>query len=726
MTDTDVGRAWTRVLEGRHAAVVGQAFPQPPIDRRELLLMSVDCELLTHPLGPMLDMRDRISRLMADGTPDLLEAAAGALKERLRRRLLGDVPEQGRGAGFVRTFNRLRELSGQRAVLCFQGVDSADAGTLSQLAEMLGRADGLRVPVLLTFRSQQPRGDAAELLEVLREREGDEAIVRLGADAHAEAPQPRQVDTQRLDDLPRDVLEALRAASIPGPAADARAVAALLEISPLEVLLRFQRAADAGVPLEDRDDGRVVLPREWNDALRATSLPSLRSAWHARLAEILRVPQEPSAARQPSEPAPPHAAEAPQRPKRKPVTEQQDLATAASRTSDAQHAMRAMAMETASVSRAAEHAEAAGELDLAAEQHIHAASQAAGLGAPEQAISFLDKADALIARQAPSEARRVLRVRRQVELARVQWLAAGPGEAFSLGEAMRSAEQARSMVTRHDPADLRARVASVVAHIAYDMGDPEEMQRALLQLTETSRALLQDEEAVRAACLLNDEAALWVRLGDPMRGNHLLERSYEIFQRFAAHDEEAQLELAETTHLRARLMLHVRARQGRERDALGWGLEQARSAESLYREMDQPRELARVWETMGRLEQLLGHTQRAATHLSEAANAQQRMGDVIGLARSTAGLADLLAETGEVEKTLQALADSVALNVEKGSPVGLAFNRATLERLRDQLPGDQQTGVERLLEHLARAERTLGRVPVPPEPLQETSSQASS
>src|SRR5262249_33883730 len=96
-------------------------------------------------------------------------------------------------------------------------------------------------------------------------------------------------------------------------------------------------------------------------------------------------------------------------------------------------------------------------------------------------------------------------------------------------------------------------------------------------------------------------------------------------------------------HLFARIPLHVEARPGREGDALSMGLDHAIAAERAYRRMGDEREVARVWETMGRLELRKGRLDRAAQRLTSAAAVQQQMGDLIGLARSTAALSEVLA-----------------------------------------------------------------------------------
>jgi hypothetical protein len=70
------------------------------------------------------------------------------------------------------------------------------------------------------------------------------------------------------------------------------------------------------------------------------------------------------------------------------------------------------------------------------------------------------------------------------------------------------------------------------------------------------RRLLEADEAGLAVRLLNDQAAIYVRLGDPVRATHLLEKSRELFEerlRTNAEDAVALEDLAETHHLLARL-----------------------------------------------------------------------------------------------------------------------------------------------------------------------------
>jgi tetratricopeptide (TPR) repeat protein len=258
-------------------------------------------------------------------------------------------------------------------------------------------------------------------------------------------------------------------------------------------------------------------------------------------------------------------------------------------------------------------------------------------------------------------------------------------------------------------------VATLLASVCYDLGDLKSLERALHELTEASRALLASGDALGAARLLNDQAAVYVRLGDPVRASHLLEESRRVFERQAGADPIAAAELAETYHLLARLPLHVAARPGREADALAMGRDYAQAAEAAYRRLGAARELTRVWETMGRIEMRAERLEPAMRSLTAALEAQRELGDVLGLARTTAALAELLARSEQAENALQLLAESIHLNVEKGSPIGLAYNRRSLEALARSVP-PQLTGLHReVYRKLSAAEASLGRIKLPGE-----------
>jgi tetratricopeptide (TPR) repeat protein len=218
---------------------------------------------------------------------------------------------------------------------------------------------------------------------------------------------------------------------------------------------------------------------------------------------------------------------------------------------------------------------------------------------------------------------------------------------------------------------------------------------------------------------------VYIRLGDPVRATNLLTQSRELFEnrwRNNPNDRIAAEELAETDHLLARLPLHAQRRPGREAEASALGLEHAQAAEQVYQRLGQHHKLARVWETIGRLELQRGQLQTAQERLSAALNLQQRLGDVTGLARSTAALADLCVRTDRLSDALALLADSITLNFEKGSPLGLAFNRRALDALTATVartPGPGADNVRSALteveSRLAQAESVFGRLVLPGE-----------
>ena len=82
---------------------------------------------------------------------------------------------------------------------------------------------------------------------------------------------------------------------------------------------------------------------------------------------------------------------------------------------------------------------------------------------------------------------------------------------------------------------------------------------------------------------------------------------------------------------------------------------------------------------------------------------------------------------GQLGEAVALLTDSITLNLEKGSPIGLTFNRQTCEALATAAAQSHGPGTERLqgaladLEgRLAQAEAVLGRVGLPGAAGEET------
>src|SRR6185369_10603517 len=104
----------------------------------------------------------------------------------------------------------------------------------------------------------------------------------------------------------------------------------------------------------------------------------------------------------------------------------------------------------------------------------------------------------------------------------------------TLAGALSEIEAARASLVEGDPPPLKAEAAQLVAAVLYDIGDLPSLSRALEELTLASRLLLDAGDAQGAARLLNDQAAVYVRLGDPVRAMHLLSESRRIFEERAA------------------------------------------------------------------------------------------------------------------------------------------------------------------------------------------------
>lgn len=371
--------------------------------------------------------------------------------------------------------------------------------------------------------------------------------------------------------------------------------------------------------------------------------------------------------------------------------------------------------------RAAGHLTAAGEIESAAEHYLVAASQAAAVGAHAQAMAHVRRALTLVERLPTTPERRIFRIRALLSLGRIQWQAVDPATlddgAFTLSSALGTADAVIETLHAGDPPQLVAEACTLVAGICYDLGDLRSLERALDELTRASRLLLEADDPIGAARLLNDQAAVYVRLGDPVQATHLLTQSQAVFESRAESDPVTMTELAETHHLFARLPLHARIRPGHEAEAHAMGLDHARMAEGWYRRLSASRELARVWETMGRLELCRKRLDRASEHLSSALQVQSRLGDVTGLARTTAAMAEVLAARSMHRNALMVLGDSIALNLDKGSPIGLAFNRQAYDVLARDLSGHQPAEVMRALaevsQRLEQAESLLGRAVLP-------------
>lgn len=444
-------------------------------------------------------------------------------------------------------------------------------------------------------------------------------------------------------------------------------------------------------PLEDDEDGPIPTlddlvpggPTVLSDAplaAPATASPAVAST-EPLPPSPPPVPAEPTVAVEPSVPAdsrpptaPPPLAEPPAPPGVPPQRGRWRLRETTSPPRTAQR--RAPTPESAL--SAADHLTAIGEAEAAVSRLLEAAARAESVGAIDQATGAARRALALLDHLPGTRDRRRLRADALLRLAGLAW---AHGGRVPLGETLRVAEQALRALG-DDPADgLRARTRATIAGIAYDIGDAPSLERALTELTEAIRELHAAGDARGAARLLNDQAAVWVRIGDVVRAAHLLEESRRIFSGISQPGPQDQAELAETLHLLACLPLHVGARPGQEQNALDRAAEHAGSAEAVYGRLGLPRERARVWETLGRLAASRGRQDLARTWLARAFEVQLRLGDAVGLARTTEAFAVQLAVSGQLGQALQVLVDSVALNQQLGSPRGLAYNREALSHI---------------------------------------------
>lgn len=698
---------WQRALEGQPSVVIG-VMPAEPEHEPPFLVVRIDCRAHPAPLGALTELRERLEQLSEVGAP-LLDQASQRVWMGLRRRLLGEVPDRDVGAVIVEALNRLRSEDTRPLAVVFEAPELMDAESVSVLCQVLDRPGWLRTALVFHFRQRVAEGPSQKLVASVERAHGPGALV-VGADLEPSArPEPVSVD------LPADVRLVIRAAAVIGPSFETPLVAALIGKSELDVLYALQAAKDLGAPLSDEGGGRMLLAAGFAETERRELLPSLSNAWHKRLARLLadrarprRVEAAPPSRERGDEPRsiPPPATLPP---------------PSVSRPSAPPPSLAGGAPKRAQPGRAARHAEAAGDVDLAVEQYVAAAHRAAEGGAHQHAVDLAKKALELLGKASVSSKRRLLRVMALLALARVRWRAEIEHEPSGLADALELLGECSARLLPTDPVELRAEVAALSAAVHYDMGDRASLDKALAELGQASGALLEAGKPLDAARLLNDEAAVWVRAGDPVRAHHLLQKSREIFAARAKDDPVARFEMAETDHLLGRIVLHAPPRPGHGRDAIEVGIEHAARAEPVFRELDKPHELGRLWETLGRLEHAAGRTSEAVGRLVAAAELQQRSADVIGLARTSAALADIAREGGDPERAIALLEGSIDLNLEKGSPLGLAFNRRALETWNRQLTEAERQDLGAALSgaarRLAAAEATLGRVDLPEEAL---------
>ena len=769
---------WPRIRAGGHTAVVGLSrWCGAPDD---IVTLRIPCDLHRTSGGPVLEAARRIAAASGSDAQDDKQLEAGALRGAMRAYLLGEVPlATSFGADLVAAMNRLAGRSSTPMVMVFERLDAADERTLAWLLSLLSAPSQLRMPLLLTSRERQPTGTLGELIEVMRSGLGEDAVIDAGG-ASTTAADP--FEWRQLDP---GALAILRAVAALGPCCEVALVAEVMARSVLDVWSAVQIAHELGAPIEDDGDGRVRLVDEDAADLSASLLPSVRALYRSRAASALasapgrgadsegspdRVPSgsdfasrrhhaagdhpyvaaistdakttdptdgaaagvaaihdcvvdgaavEKVAAAHGGRPAPPRAA----RHRKADQGSTQPTAKAAAWAPGPPASAEQRHGTAQDGGRAARYLAMAGEELHAAAGYLDEASRSADAGHYARAVGMTEAALEALS-DVPAVGRAAdLRFRAAMDLAGYLWLGAGAAEDFSLRRAHDAALRAQEALPEHASATERADLMLLKAGIAYDLGDLRSLEGALADLNEASRSLLESGEPQRAAGLFNDQAALYLRLGDPLRATHLLSKSREVFEvqvERAPERRDLRRELAETDHLLAKLPLHAPLRPGREADAMMVALDHALAAARAFESLGDMRSLSRVQETMGRIETARGRLKQAVEHLSRAVRAEERLGDATGLARATAALSDVLIAASQPAEALSLLAQSVALNVEKGSPIGLAFNRRTLDTIRargaEQLGQDQRfaRALMRVDRDLTDACGSLGSMPTPP------------
>jgi tetratricopeptide (TPR) repeat protein len=664
------------------------------------------------------------------------------------------MPAPSLDALLVEACNRLATQMEGRAVFAFEAIEAADEATVETLAQILQRPGWLRLPLLLTVHGIL-QGRVAEIVYLLHHADGEAAMIKI----EDETPPESEGVVAPFDwsRLPADVLRVLRAGAVLGTTFEADLVAHLLEEPLGMVLEKLQEATDAGIPLADHGAGQLTWPAALTAALRQSTLPSLLRFWHARLGEILSGGQPLDHASRPSgaprtgardqsvaqaedtydlsrhepeaDPAKLYASRRHAAPLIQPVPVEAMRPPVADVREQTMGA-RPRAGQTVPPShlvgdqtRAATHLQAAGRTEAAIEHYLAAVREAAARGDVQRAYGLTEQALTLLDQLPTSPPHALRRAQLLLERGCLQWHGALLGSACTLQEALASLEAAKVSLPDDAPPEVVAQLAAVTAGVCYDVGNQEALQRALIELQESSHRLVNTGEILLAARLLNDQAAVYMRLGDLVRATYLLSQAHERFEsHLRQHPQDAMAleELAETEHLLARLPLHVQVPPGHEEESYVRGLEHARAAEDIYQRLSQRRPLTRVWETMGRLALQQGYLEGAQERLMAALTLQRQLGDVAGLARSTAALAELCMRAGQFDNAIALLANSITLNVEKGSPIGLAFNRHTLGALAKAAaqaygPGSAQLqgALADIEGRLAQAESVLGRVGLP-------------
>ena len=758
----DPARLWQRAREGQVTAVLGR-LPDPPADLR---VLRVSCEVAPAALRPLLEARRLTEAIVGEAR------SQPRARPTRRRTLFGESQERATEAVVVELWNHLAKLPGARWVVVFDAVELADEATIAALIQIVRRPGWMQAPLLLVFHGA-PGGAAAELLAAVQARGGDAAlrgeepqasepqaiewralppkvlrVLRAGAligpgfEARIVAEllslEPLAV-LERLQQaidlgvpvedrgegrfsLPTGALSALSASLMPSLAqAWHRKLGRLLGARAGEEAATARparppvpRSTRTRAPIAPPGDGLgadiIDLSAEVIDLAAETEEAGARDMSAGAASEQASKDMSAGAASEGA--AGPLAAPggAPGRRRTILVTALADEPAGPAEAAAPASAGAQSGDPLVDEARAAEHLRLAGEFDAAAQHLCEAARRAMEMGAPQAAVQHAREALALLATLPASAARRRWKVAAQLELGRVQWQAAGFDHGFTLAQALATLEAARAELDAGAPAELAVELAQALAGVCYDLGDADSLARALAELEAATALLREAGDPIGAACLLNDQAAVLVRLGTPGRALQLLRESRRVFDARAGEDPAALRELAETEHQFARLPLHVQLRPGREQEGFEMGLGHALAAERAYRELGEARELGRVWETMGRLELRRGRIDAARERLEAALEVLTPLGDLTGLAQTTEALSEVLAASGRDAEAIALLRDSVVFNRDKGSPLGLTLNRRTFTGLAQRLAGQPQhaEGLQQVAILLSAGERELG------------------
>ncbi|MEY3012547.1 MAG: hypothetical protein RIT45_1282 [Pseudomonadota bacterium] len=726
---TDASHPLEQALRAGQAVVwIGPPPPSPP----HALCLRVDAGH-AGPIGPLGRLRDQALAAFG-GDRALIELAAVHLRENLRRRLLAGPPATDALRDLVPLLNRLHETTPGGVVVWLDHVDAAAATTLDALRRLLDARDWLQAPVVLAFDAE-PDGEAGRALVASVERRfGAGACIRAGVEPAEVVAAGGPADTPVEDQAPveprldAESLRVLRAAAVVGAHFEPELVAALLEHDEIAVLEALQRAVDAGVPLVPGEDDAMTMPASLRATLLEGLLAPLRRAWDRRLAALLEaavVPTptlvpvgepevEPVEDVRPLEGPGPEAAAAPVDvavgddaaadagpgaatepvdgsvavPVAVPVDGPAAVVPAAAVESAdgpvdvpvrvASSARPPTGRDVEQAHRAAIHMLRAGRPDLAAERFLVAAELAGQIGAVGAAVELAEQAQAVLRRVPATGKMRTLHLHVAVARARQLWRAAGAVAGVDLEAALQLVERVLAALDERDPLPLRAEVTALLGGICFDIGDRAHLDRALDALADASRLYEQGGEPLAAASLLNDQAAVWVRLGDPVRANWLLERSREVFASRATDDAGARHELAETELGIARLPLHVAARPGQAQAAAERALALCRSARAHFVALGDARSAARADVVAGRLLLRAGRPDEALQTLAAADQSAARLGDLLGVGDAASASAEALLRAARPEEALDALERAVQAHVGAGSQRGLEHDRELL------------------------------------------------